>query len=252
MSLTDGQQLANVDMKLPRGGVITGRVADEDGESLARAIVSVVRYQYLRGERQLMPAGIDQTDDRGQYRIFGLAPGDYYVTATAGGMAEQIMRSVLEATPPTGDPAENVGYAPTYYPGVLNPSDATRLKVVSGQEVASIDFQVQLVPLATVRGVVSGANAMVMLVPEGGTVGGGAGGGRGGGGGGRGALAELASGFLRGNQGLRATTQTDGTFVIRNVPPAITRSSRAPTWGPVRRRRRFSLYSSRAMKCRSP
>lgn len=67
----------------------------------------------------------------------------------------------------------------------------------------------RLVTLATVRGVVNGSNAMVVLVPEGGTLGGG----------GRGGLAELASGFLRGAQPLRATTQADGTFAIRNVPP---------------------------------
>jgi Carboxypeptidase regulatory-like domain len=219
VQLADGQQLANVDMKLPRGGVITGRIADEDGESLARAVVSVMRYQYVRGERQLMPAGFDQTDDRGQYRIFGLPPGDYHVTATAGGMVEQIMRSVLETPPPTGEPGENVGYAPTYYPGVINPTEATSLKVATGQETAGIDFQVQLVPLGTVRGVVSGANAIVMLVPEGGTLGGGGRGGGGRGGGGRGALAEVASGLLRGNQTLRATTQPDGSFSIRNVPP---------------------------------
>jgi len=42
--------------------VITGRVLDEDGEALARAIVTVQRYQYLRGDRQLTPAGGDQTD----------------------------------------------------------------------------------------------------------------------------------------------------------------------------------------------
>ena len=42
------------------------------------------RYQYVRGERQLRPAGGDQTDDRGQYRVFGLPPGDYYVSATHG------------------------------------------------------------------------------------------------------------------------------------------------------------------------
>lgn len=215
LQLADGQQLANVDMKLPRGGVITGRLADEDGEPLARAVVTVMRYQYVRGERQLMPAGVDQTDDRGQYRVFGLPPGDYYVTATAGGAIELMMRTVLEpAAPPAGQSPENVGYAPTYYPGAITPTDATRLNVATGQEVGSIDFQVQLVLLATVRGIVSGTNAMVMLVPEGGSVGGGRGGG-----GGRGNIAELASGFLRGNQALRATTQADGTFAIRNVPP---------------------------------
>src|SRR5687767_2664369 len=102
LQLADGQQLTNVDMKLPRGGVITGRLADEDGEPLARAVVTVMRYQYVRGERQLMPAGVDQTDDRGQYRVFGLPPGDYYVTAAAGGAIEQMMRAVLETAAPSG------------------------------------------------------------------------------------------------------------------------------------------------------
>ncbi len=212
--LADGQQLANVDLKLPRGGVITGRLADEDGEPLARAVVSVLRYQYVRGERQLTAAGADQTDDRGQYRVFGLPPGEYYVSASVGGLIEPLLRSVVgAAAPPPGDAVENVGYAPTYYPGALGVSDAARVKLELGQEAAGIDFQVRLVTLATVRGVVYGSNAMVVLVPEGGTLGGG------GRGGGRGGLAELATGLLRAGQTLRATTQADGTFVIRNVPP---------------------------------
>jgi carboxypeptidase family protein len=218
VQLADAQQLANLEIKLARGGVITGRIADEDGEPLARAIVSVMRYQYVRGERQLVAAGVDQTDDRGQYRIFGLPPGEYVVSATTGGAMEQIVRSVLEMSPaPPADAAQNTGYAPTYYPGVINAADAMRTKIAAGQEAAGIDFQVQLVPLAVVRGVVAGGNAVVMLIPEGGATGGG---GRGGGGrGGLGAIAEMAGAFLRGNQPLRASTQADGTFAIRNVPP---------------------------------
>lgn len=221
IQLADGQQLANVDLKLPRGGVLTGVIVDEDGEPLPRTIVSAMRYQYLRGERQLTPAGFDQTDDRGQYRIFGLAPGDYYVTATPGGGVENIIRNVVENAgiplPVEATPEQSTGYAPTYYPGVISTTSAAQLKVAAGQEVAGIDFQVQLVPLATVRGMVSGGNATVMLIPEGGAPA--IGGGRGGGRGGLGAFAELASGFLRGGQMLRASTQPDGSFAIRNVPP---------------------------------
>ena len=83
VELTDGQQRADVDLKLMRGGVVTGRVLDEDGEPLARAMVTVLRQQYVRGEKQLTPAGTDQSDDRGQFRVFGLPPGDYFVSATA-------------------------------------------------------------------------------------------------------------------------------------------------------------------------
>ena len=90
VELTDGQQAANIDIKLARGGVVTGHVLDEQGEPLARAMVTVLRQQYVRGQKQLTPAGTDQSDDRGQYRVFGLPPGDYFVSATAGGIEQAV------------------------------------------------------------------------------------------------------------------------------------------------------------------
>src|SRR5439155_10393652 len=124
IQLADGQELATIDLRLVRGGVITGRVLDEDGEPLARAVVTVQRYQYVRGERQLSPAGGDQTDDRGQYRVFGLPAGDYYVSADAASLTRAFGRGFQPfasaggggrggffAAPPPDDP-EPVGYAP--------------------------------------------------------------------------------------------------------------------------------------------
>jgi hypothetical protein len=210
---------------LQRGGVITGHVADEDGQPLAQAVVTVHRQVYVQGERQLVPAGIDQSDDRGQYRVFGLAPGDYFVSATAGGverLAQQLLPMLGGAAAP-----ETTGYAPTYYPGAIAPAEAARVRLGPGQELSGIDFPLQLVALATVRGVVSGGPATVMLLPEGGL---GSGGGRGGGrggmaglGGGRGGdlgamIGAAIGGALRG-AGLRATTQADGTFAIPGVTP---------------------------------
>src|SRR5947208_1778627 len=83
LQLGDGQQLRNVDFQLPRGSVIGGRVADEDGEPMPGVMVRVMRYQYLQGDRRLTPAGSGQTDDKGQFRVWGLMPGDYYVNAIA-------------------------------------------------------------------------------------------------------------------------------------------------------------------------
>ncbi|MBI4486934.1 MAG: carboxypeptidase regulatory-like domain-containing protein, partial [Acidobacteria bacterium] len=83
LQLADGQQLKNVDFQLPRGSVIAGHVSDQDGDPMPGATVRVMRYQYMQGDRRLTPAGTGQTDDRGQYRIWGLMPGDYYVTALA-------------------------------------------------------------------------------------------------------------------------------------------------------------------------
>jgi hypothetical protein len=214
LEISDGQQAVNVDIKLARGGVVTGRVLDEEGEPLARAVVSVLRQQYVRGEKQLTPAGADQSDDRGQYRVFGLPPGEYFVSASAAGI-EQVVRQAL------GDPSgvqqpDASGYAPTYYPGVTSASDATRLKVAAAQEITGVDFQIQIVPFATVKGVVAGGSATVLLIPE---EGGGASLGPFGG-----AFAALAGrgGLGRGGPlggGMRAATRSDGTFSIPNVTP---------------------------------
>src|SRR3954469_25314702 len=85
LQLADGQQLKGIGFQLPRGSVIGGRVLDEDGEAMPGVAVRVMRYQYLQGARRLTPAGGGQTDDKGQYRVWGLMPGDYYVNAAARG-----------------------------------------------------------------------------------------------------------------------------------------------------------------------
>src|SRR5438093_705615 len=59
VTIADAQAASNVDLRLTRGGVITGTVRDEDGEALARALVTVQRYQYVQGQRQLTSAPAD-------------------------------------------------------------------------------------------------------------------------------------------------------------------------------------------------
>ena len=232
VELTDGQQAVNIDIRLARGGVVTGRVLDEEGEPLARAVVSVLRQQYGRGQKQLTVAGADQSDDRGQYRVFGLPPGDYFVSATAAGI-EQVVRQVF-GDPGAAQTTEPSGYAPTYYPGVTTASDATRVKLAAAQEITGIDFQIQIVPFATVRGVVVGGSASVTLISDDG----------GGIGGFGGALAAFAGrGGGRGSPdapggGLRTTsTREDGSFSITNVTPGkymiVARANSGPN-GPPR------------------
>jgi uncharacterized protein (DUF2141 family) len=198
IELGDGRAVTNIDLRLPRGGVITGRIRDEDDEPLARATVRVMRFQYQRGERRLVPAGSDQTDDRGEYRVFGLPPGEFVVTAVAGTFERFARTSAGDALVPEAD--EPLNYAPTYYPGVTSVAEASRVAVGAGQEQTGIDFSLLLVPTARVRGVVSApaggpaVRARVLLIPD------------------------EAGGALRG-PGYRAATDTDLTFTIESVPP---------------------------------
>ena len=108
---------------------------------------------------------------------------------------------------------DNSGYAPTYFPGVIAASEAGRVKLAPSQEIGGIDFSIQVVPFATVRGLVAGGTGTVMLVSDASVA---AAGGRGGGG--RGGL-EAIRGALLGGPNLRTETQADGSFTIRNVTP---------------------------------
>ena len=80
IQLADGEQFT-ANLQLPRGSVITGTILDEYGEPSAGIQVRVLRYVMQGGRRTLQQSGSGSTDDRGIYRVFGLQPGDYVVSA---------------------------------------------------------------------------------------------------------------------------------------------------------------------------
>lgn len=137
IELGEDETMARADFALPRGAAITGRIVDEYGDPVAGARVQVSRFQAFQGTRRLVPAGMgDQTDDTGAFRLYGLSPGEYYVSATLrGGFID--------------DSNDTTGYAPTYYPGTGNLAEAQRIGVSLGQEAANISFA--LLPTRTVR-----------------------------------------------------------------------------------------------------
>jgi hypothetical protein len=138
IELADGATLDKVDMSLPRGGVISGTVVDDMGEPVAGISVTALRSQYGEGKRKLVATGITvQANDLGQYRLYGLQPGAYFVGT--------------RSTPFLLD-----GYpsAPSYYPGTLNPAEGQRVTVRVGQERGGVDLMQPPGRLARVSGAV--------------------------------------------------------------------------------------------------
>ena len=172
IELADAQKMDKADMALPRGSVLAGRVVDEFGEAVAEADVTAMRMQFTNGKRRLVPAGRNgTTNDLGQFRIYGLPPGEYYVSATLRNMSSMVMDLLGGgAGGPTGS-NQNSGYAATYYPGTPTPGEAQRISLAVGQELASVDIQLQPVRLAKITGTAVGSDgkpmtgAMVMLMP---------------------------------------------------------------------------------------
>ena len=172
IDLVDAQVMDRADIALPRGSVLAGRVVDEFGEAVADAEVQAMRMQFQNGRRRLMPSGRNATtNDLGQFRIYGLPPGEYYVSASLRNMNTMVFDMLGGgAGGPTGS-NQSSGYASTYYPGTPNPGEAQRVALAVSQELGSVDIQLQPVRLAKISGTAVGsdgkpmANAMVMLMP---------------------------------------------------------------------------------------
>jgi hypothetical protein len=192
IELGDGETMENLDSTLTHNGVITGRVYDEAGEPLAGANVMPLQMRFFNGRRRLVPTrGNASTDDSGQYRLGSLEPGDYYVYATS--------RETWETEPPN---VKTMGFMPTMYPSAISMSEAQRVRVRAGQEVAAID--IPLVPgrASTVSGTAVNSQGMPLLGES------------------------VSLGVeIRGEQfmsfqgGTSTKVNPDGTFVFRNVAP---------------------------------
>lgn len=129
LSLGPGEVLGDIEFELIRAGVVEGRVVDQDNEPLALVSVMLSSYRSIGGERSLIPASRAQTDDRGQFRLFDIPPGSYFLSAAASGF-----RFI------GGDEPEERSFPPTYYPGVLSPEQATKVQVAAGVEVGGFHF----------------------------------------------------------------------------------------------------------------
>lgn len=161
IDLTDGQLLDKADFSMPRGSAISGRLVDEFGDPIADAVVSAMRSAWSGGRRRLQSTGrTDMTNDLGQFRIYGLSPGEYYVNAAFRGgdmMAMEIAMSTMAGGVATGGPTgsnPNSGYAPTYFPGTANGAEAQKITLTVGQEAQNTDFALLPVKLAKIAGTV--------------------------------------------------------------------------------------------------
>jgi len=167
IDLSDSQTADKVNFVLSRGSVIAGRIVDDGGEPVSGTMVNAMRYQFMAGSRRLVPGGgeggNDRTDDQGGFRLYGLPPGDYYISANnRNGMMMMPGQNNTEAD----------GFAPTYYPGTPNMSEATRITVRAGQEMTGANFAMVIARMARVRGRAINsrgepvANGMMMLMPD--------------------------------------------------------------------------------------
>jgi hypothetical protein len=196
---------------LERSGVATGRVLDQFGEPAVGAFVQVMRHEETQNGRWLTPAGVaDITDDTGAYRVYGLLPGEYFVSARSPSTLDRTIHAG-EGTERRADVGASGGGAPpaglsfsalpTYFPGTLDISRAERVTLDAGEMRAGLDFSLDRTPPARVSGTIVESSGEpptrpVSIVLAGGSL-------------------DPTMTFLNGGPVLAA----NGAFSFRNVPP---------------------------------
>ena len=189
LDLADKQVAEKVDFALPRGGIITGRVIDEYGEPVANAMVQSMTFRAINGERRPMPMGSPfTTPDTGEFRLWGLGPGDYFVMVNTRGMMN------------FGPSDDRTGYLPTYYPGTPNIAEAQPIAIVVGQTASGVD--VQLAPARTVQVSGTAINSNGQPIRNGSVM----------------AMSRAANTPMMGSMA-GGMIRPDGTFVLNAVPP---------------------------------
>ncbi len=202
-SLRSGEKVSNVLFRLVTAAVITGRVSNEDGDPMQRVEVVALRrpteeeIEDIDAPRmhkiQMEPIASAESDDRGQYRIFGLKPGEYFVKA------EDSFRPPGGSVPVDENYwlTESLGseYGSVYYPGATQVSQAQVVPIKAGEE-AQADITMRRVKTIEIVGRVIGptgpaANTFIRLEPADGG----------------------GSDFSR-----QDTTDEKGNFRLRNIP----------------------------------
>jgi len=180
-NLSPGQHVKVDDLRLVRAGAVTGRVLDTFGEPIADVAVTAWRVQFLTpAQRRVVSTKSFRTNDLGEFRVYGLQPGQYFISASRT--------------------ADALVALPTFYPGTGSAAEATAVELKGGQDVTGIQIQLTRMAYGQVTGTVTTStarpydSAVVWLIPA------------------------RADDALFSNA-LMATTDAQGQFRIVNVSP---------------------------------
>lgn len=177
--LTDGQR-ATVSLTLPRAGVLAGRLTRENGMPVPDVMMMAIPTSQMTAGGTVISAGHEfRTNDLGEFRIYGLLPDTYVLAAVpsfGNGEIEQrsdaeyeqlvrdLRRPAVPGAPPAPEraaapsPAPTRGFAPLFFPGTPVGADATRITIRPGDVKDGLDFVMTTVPMATIRGTITGVS----------------------------------------------------------------------------------------------
>ncbi len=151
-SIDAGQTISDVTFRLKPWATLAGRIRFNDGDPAVAVPVQIYREYHLRGRHGFTAVRSALTDDHGEYRLYDLPPGSYYVAAV---YEKAPSTRALQDQPRVDDSGREISsdtYATTFYPDTLKLGEAVPVRVGYGGEIGGIDLFLQPVKRAALRG----------------------------------------------------------------------------------------------------
>jgi protocatechuate 3,4-dioxygenase beta subunit len=177
VNVATGQRITGLTFPITRGATITGTVVDHNGEPVSDVTLSVRQYRWQPSGRELVAVqtvtflGAPRSDFHGRFRLVGLAPGDYIVTAGSATVSRQPVAvttaadvAFATATPDTRmavPEATTAMIATATYPSVFDIARGNSLRLAVGEE-RNITLHMNLVSGGSVSGLVHGPDGAAM------------------------------------------------------------------------------------------
>jgi hypothetical protein len=186
-----GQQLRDVQMPLTLSASISGRILFRTGKPVVNAEVMAMKASYQGGNRVLTLVQSARTNDLGEYRLYWLTPGKYYVgsvpwdgrpinagvvmDANAAPAAVDIARMTVLAGDvaraplgfqPGAPPSDTEAWVPIYFPGTAVEDAASVIDLAAGASVRGIDVVIEPVKPRRIRGLVVDALGQPVMIAQ--------------------------------------------------------------------------------------
>jgi len=151
LTLKRSQELKDLVFRMQPAAVITGKIVDPDGDPVLKASVHVIRLRLGSSHANRQFYGQEQTNDLGEYRISDLPPGRYLVLAQTWWASPAPSAGIENSASSKNETV----YAPTYYPGTMDKTQATAIELHAGDQVPA-NFALVTSRSFRIHGTVSG------------------------------------------------------------------------------------------------
>jgi hypothetical protein len=138
LDVADAAIIEGIEITLPKGAAIAGQVVDELGDPVVGVPVSIGFRQTIGSETRFVAVARPpaETDDRGEYRIGGLAAGQYFLSVAGSSQGASIA-----GAPPEW--ARTMTWGLTFYQTASSLAGANPIQLAAGEELTGIDLTVE-------------------------------------------------------------------------------------------------------------